>query len=411
MEGESRSDPVDPRLTPTSSRTSPQLDRNNSENTATSGDAERSAAAAAAAAAAARPAKAQSCALCQRRKVKCDKKRPCSTCVKKGVECVSIPPRPPRRRRRKLTEREFHERLRLCELLLEKNGIAPPVPISLSPLEGEDDHAGEDEDGEDDEGQHALSEDAEPHGFGRGRESASPDREFFPSRKRGGLYPPSTEVCRPPLLRPPSPVQIIMANLEQFRAFEKYVESTGAPNSPSHANGIDSPAGIGSPGIFHSYDVTFERFAGFPFLVGGRGRTVSLTDYHPPAVQIFQLWQLYLTNVNPLVKLTHTPTLQPRIVQAALDLAEVPKNLELLMFAIYITAVGSLHEAEFAVKFPGWERRALVGRWNEAVFQGFTNVDILCSSDLMVLQAFLLFVVGPTLRFIWPPETTLWFRN
>jgi Fungal Zn(2)-Cys(6) binuclear cluster domain len=70
----------------------------------------------------------QSCALCQRRKVRCDRKRPCSTCLAKKVECLLMPAKPAKRQRRKISERELFERLRLCEWLLEKNGIAPPTP-------------------------------------------------------------------------------------------------------------------------------------------------------------------------------------------------------------------------------------------------------------------------------------------
>ncbi|KAK9564461.1 hypothetical protein V6Z88_002537 [Aspergillus fumigatus] len=59
-----------------------------------------------------------------------------------------------------------------------------------------------------------------------------------------------------------------------------------------------------------------------------------------------RLWQIYLENVNPLLKVTHTPTLQPRIVDAVCDLGNIHPTLEALMFSIYCIAVMSLTDNE-----------------------------------------------------------------
>jgi hypothetical protein len=80
-------------------------------------------------------ARGQSCMLCHRRKTKCDKKKPCSTCTKLGAECVVAPMMPPKRRRKKTSERELVDRLRRCEALLKKNGIAVQPVAGLSDLE------------------------------------------------------------------------------------------------------------------------------------------------------------------------------------------------------------------------------------------------------------------------------------
>lgn len=64
-----------------------------------------------------------SCIVCTQRKVRCDKAKPCSNCVKAGIECEVVPPPPPRRRKRKLDERELTRKLVKYEQLMEKNGI------------------------------------------------------------------------------------------------------------------------------------------------------------------------------------------------------------------------------------------------------------------------------------------------
>lgn len=57
-----------------------------------------------------------SCALCQRRKIKCDRTTPCSNCVKANVVCTPSTPAPPRQRMR--PRRDLQERLARCESLL-----------------------------------------------------------------------------------------------------------------------------------------------------------------------------------------------------------------------------------------------------------------------------------------------------
>jgi hypothetical protein len=69
-----------------------------------------------------KPQRVLSCVLCSQRKVKCDRKSPCSNCVKAGAECVSSASIP-RQRRRRFPERELLDRLRLYEDLLRKNNI------------------------------------------------------------------------------------------------------------------------------------------------------------------------------------------------------------------------------------------------------------------------------------------------
>jgi hypothetical protein len=64
-----------------------------------------------------------SCVLCQQRKVRCDKNKPCANCVKAGVECKVIPPQPPRRRKKRLQEKDLIDRLKKYESLLSEHGV------------------------------------------------------------------------------------------------------------------------------------------------------------------------------------------------------------------------------------------------------------------------------------------------
>lgn len=68
-----------------------------------------------------------SCLLCQQRKVKCDKKDPCSACSKARVICNFRPPATPRRRKKRSHEEELLERLDRYEQLLKNAGIGMPL--------------------------------------------------------------------------------------------------------------------------------------------------------------------------------------------------------------------------------------------------------------------------------------------
>jgi hypothetical protein len=61
------------------------------------------------------------CAACQQRKVKCDRKFPCNTCVKSRIQCIPISV--PRQRRRRFPEAELLQRVRHLEDLLRQHNI------------------------------------------------------------------------------------------------------------------------------------------------------------------------------------------------------------------------------------------------------------------------------------------------
>ncbi|KAI0395125.1 fungal-specific transcription factor domain-containing protein [Xylariaceae sp. FL0594] len=135
----------------------------------------------------------------------------------------------------------------------------------------------------------------------------------------------------------------------------------------------------------------FSNADGFPFSLGVRPQ--SVTGLHPPAVQIFQLWQIYLDNVNPILKLTHTPSLQLQIIEAGENLQKVSKSLEALMFSIYLMAITSLSEQEVEQTF-GDSRSHLLAKYQHGAQQALFNSSLLREPDLTVLQAYLLYLLG-----------------
>jgi hypothetical protein len=130
----------------------------------------------------------------------------------------------------------------------------------------------------------------------------------------------------------------------------------------------------------------------FQFLLSGSYQPSSTTEAHPSTIHIFQLWQIYIDNVNPLFKLTHVPTIQQELVKATSDLSNAPKNIEALMFAIYLMAITTLDEAEVQTRFQA-SKDELLGRYFGAMQQALVNAQFMRSHDLITLEALFLYLV------------------
>ena len=120
---------------------------------------------------------------------------------------------------------------------------------------------------------------------------------------------------------------------------------------------------------------------------------MTLIDLHPQPVLIFRLWQTFLDNVNPLTKIIHAPTLQQSILDATGNLEHVSKGLETLMFAIYNFAVTSSSNA-YCENMLGEAKTTLLARYRRGTQQALIRAEFLKSSELTVLQAFVLYLVG-----------------
>ncbi len=131
-----------------------------------------------------------------------------------------------------------------------------------------------------------------------------------------------------------------------------------------------------------------------PLLLGSRRTAVvDLSGLHPEPVHIFKLWQTYLDNVNPLLKVTHVPSLQGRIIEAAGNLSRINPYLEALMFSIYCIAILSL-TGEVCHAMFGSSKEHLLDNYQFACQQALWNCGLLRSSDRDCLTALYLYLVS-----------------
>lgn len=132
-------------------------------------------------------------------------------------------------------------------------------------------------------------------------------------------------------------------------------------------------------------------------LLGADTPTAKTESLWPDAAHIFHLWQTYLDRVNPLTKIIHVPTLQPYLVQAASDSRNVPKNIEALLFSIFLMAVISLTPDE-CMELLGQSREEALERYSLGVKQSLRAMSFLKHYDLTTLQAFVIYLVRTPIR-------------
>lgn len=128
-------------------------------------------------------------------------------------------------------------------------------------------------------------------------------------------------------------------------------------------------------------------------LFGSRSLEVSLLALHPPTAHIFQLWQIFIENVHPVVMVFHAPSVQQEITEACGDLGRISNSLEVLLFAIYAVSMTSISHEKCERLF-GEEKFSAIKKYQLATQQGLRNADYLRTTDLRVLQAFTLYLVS-----------------
>lgn len=138
---------------------------------------------------------------------------------------------------------------------------------------------------------------------------------------------------------------------------------------------------------------TYEEFDGEGGdLLFGPKFSGSLKALHPSPIHIFRLWQTFLDNTNPLIKIFHAPSVQQKVLDATADLEEIPKNTEALLFGIYASAMISMDD-KGSQKLFSENKDVMLARFQSGARQALRNARYLKSSDIVVLQAFTLYLV------------------
>lgn len=105
------------------------------------------------------------------------------------------------------------------------------------------------------------------------------------------------------------------------------------------------------------------------------------------------MWQIYLDNANPVLKITHVPTLQAEIIEAAGNIQQIELNLQALMFSIYCTAIMTLTDQQCQSQFSS-NRSDLLTGYQMGCQQALVDCDFLATSSIHCLTAIYHFMVN-----------------
>ncbi|MCJ1381710.1 hypothetical protein MMC17_004821 [Xylographa soralifera] len=315
----------------------------------------------------------RSCTTCRKRKVRCDKRHPCSNCHKAGIECIF--PRPGRapRRSKKPPDSELLARLRRLEGVVQSLGKG---------ADGEDLASDENQRLNHDESEEPLYELGQPPGSKKRIEAS--DNSTGLEKEMGRLFVgdgKSRYVSNS-----------FWANLttEVAEMHNIIMDSSDEED--------DNPTPELNPSSSHS------RQNHTTFIFGYSSTMITLRILHPLKDQIPIYWELYKENVDPLIRLLHRPTVERLVLKAGQNLDRLDKATEALMFAIYLATVTSL-TPEQCQSLLQQDKEIAVQRYRFGAEQALARAGFLETNELMVLQAFTLFLVSARRyddgRFVW----------
>ncbi|UPX11902.1 uncharacterized protein EKO05_0002486 [Ascochyta rabiei] len=305
----------------------------------------------------------RSCTTCRKRKVKCDKKQPCSNCARAKTECVFPGPGRAPRKSRKPPDAELLERLRRLE------GVVQNLNAQVE--EHEQEAAERERDGSSRQGSISECFPGGPNGSSSSKDSPSVavDDSVEGLESRFGRLVVEKGRSR-------------YINNSFWASLNNEVEDLKAVliEPSDDEEDANSPESSEPPGQHQG------------FIFGLSSTNVDMRALHPTPEVARQFWGAYKERVEPLVKVLHVPTFEQTFSDALAYPEKVGKGLESLLFAIYYGAVTSTIAEECLERW-GEERSSLLNRYRFALEQALARANFLYCDEIVILQAFVIFLI------------------
>lgn len=129
------------------------------------------------------------------------------------------------------------------------------------------------------------------------------------------------------------------------------------------------------------------------FLFGYNSLMVNLYPLHPALNHASRYWQLYVQNIDPVVKILHVPSFEKKFNDAYKDLQRLEASTEALMFSVYYSVVASLSVDTVQAEFKE-SKDNLLKRYQFAIKQALSKAKFMKSKELAPLQAFTHYLVS-----------------
>ncbi|KAL9115660.1 MAG: hypothetical protein Q9227_000028 [Pyrenula ochraceoflavens] len=298
----------------------------------------------------------RSCVTCRKRKVRCDKRYPCLNCTKAGIECHFPGPGRAPRKARKPPDNELLSRLRRLESVVQNFGVnveddrtttqkqvheSRPPAVTQTPSDKD-------------------YYDADP----KKMVPKAVDKDFGRLVIGDGRSRYVTNSFWMSLGDEVAEMQYILDEPSSEEDEDQSPDHSGSGSSPSHQG----------------------------FIFGFSSTSVNLRALHPTPSQVFILWEVFKENVDPLIRIIHRPSLKGIVFQASNNPESINKHTEAMLFSIYYAAATSLTESQ-CQKLLGEDRDRALQKYRFAMEQALARANLLSSSNFMLLQAFVLFLI------------------
>ena len=121
----------------------------------------------------------------------------------------------------------------------------------------------------------------------------------------------------------------------------------------------------------------------------------NLRHYHPTTQQIHLLSETYITNVDPVFKILHVPSLRSLVGNVISNLDTIPTDnyVEPFLFAIYYATVTTFTNDDCFMHFKD-SRESLLVKYRAGFERALTNSDFLNSTEIGALQALCIFLIA-----------------
>ncbi|KAL8674866.1 MAG: hypothetical protein Q9168_000752 [Polycauliona sp. 1 TL-2023] len=322
-------------------------------------------------------AKSLSCGTCRERKVRCDKNQPCSTCQRAKVPCIfPSAKRLPRKRQgeRKKTNEKLLQRLNRLEALVEKAG-----------LDEKDGHAVE----RTKESSLCTPTHSSPEKLGNG-DALRKNRERSETSQSSGSQPGGGKTALEGEMSRYLGSNFWASLSDEVEGLRLELNQTSDDDIKDEFETDGSPSKTPVTPALPSEQLPSRNGFVFNF----NTHKIDLRLLHPNPVQIEKMCNIYLTNVDPINRILHKPTLRKFITGAKDHLDTMPggSKMQALMFAMYFAAITSLTPEECTKEF-GEQKTELLARYRYGTEQALVQADILNSMEMVTLQALVIYLI------------------
>ncbi|KAF2119549.1 fungal-specific transcription factor domain-containing protein [Lophiotrema nucula] len=299
----------------------------------------------------------RSCVTCRKRKVKCDKKHPCTNCARAKIECIYPGPGRAPRKSRKPPDGELMERLKKLEGVVQ-----------------------------------TLNAQVEEH------EQESADKERRESRQGSSEGCPSSASRESPSVAVDSSVEGLESRFGRLvvdKGRSRYINNSfwaSLNNEVEDLKAILIEPSDDDDEDSHDSPVTNYSSQHQGFVFGYSSTSVDMLSLHPSLDRARDYWEVYKENVDPLVKVLHVPTFEPTFLDAITHPEKVSRALECLLFAIYYGAVTSIMPKECMERW-GEDRTHMLERYRFGLEQALARANFLYCDEIVILQSFVVFLM------------------